>query len=192
MATSWQVAGDYLETCSCDFLCPCLPSNLADPPTKGWCTFAMVFRVGSGRYGAVSLDGLAFAVVGHTPGRMADGNWSVGVITDERGSAEQREALAAIASGQAGGPMAALGPLVGRVLGVEPPAPLTMVIAPGGEVLYRKEGTFDILEVRRIILAAMPDTSGYIGSKAYWMRAVDEMKKKRGTRTEPATAGSKK
>jgi hypothetical protein len=67
-----------------------------------------------------------------------------------------------------------------------------MVIAPGGEVLYRKEGAFDILEVRRIILAAMPDTSGYIGSKADWMRAVDEMKKKRGTRTEPASAGSKK
>src|SRR5687767_4991121 len=66
--------------------------------------------------------------------------------------------------------------------------PLTMVIAPGGEVLYKKEGTFDILVVRRIILAAMPDISGYIGSKAYWMRAVDEMKKKRGTRTEPASA----
>ena len=39
-------------------------------------------------------------------------------------------------------------------------APLTMVIAPGGEVLYKKEGKIDILEVRRIILAAMPDTKG--------------------------------
>ena len=69
-----------------------------------------------------------------------------------------------------------------------PSAPLTMVVAPGGNVLYRKEGKFDILEVRRIILAAMPDTSGYIGSKAYWMRAVEEMKKKRGTASEPAAA----
>lgn len=69
-------------------------------------------------------------------------------------------------------------------------APLTMVIAPGGEVLYKKEGKFDILEVRRTILAAMPDTSGYIGSKAYWMRAVDAMKKKGGTSSEPA-AGKK-
>ena len=51
-----------------------------------------------------------------------------------------------------------------------------MVIAPGGKVLYQKEGKFDILEVRRIILAAMPDTSGYIGSKAYWMNAIAEMK----------------
>jgi len=59
-----------------------------------------------------------------------------------------------------------------------PAAPLTMVIAPGGEVLYRKEGKIDILEVRRAILAAMPDTKGYIGSKAYWMRTLAELKAK--------------
>ena len=57
-------------------------------------------------------------------------------------------------------------------------APLTMVIAPGGEVLYKKAGKIDILEARRVILAAMPDTSGYIGSKAYWMKALAEARKK--------------
>jgi peroxiredoxin len=57
-----------------------------------------------------------------------------------------------------------------------PAQPLTMVIAPGGQVLYRKEGKIDILEVRRTILAAMPDTKGYIGSKAYWERTVAELK----------------
>lgn len=56
-------------------------------------------------------------------------------------------------------------------------APLTMVLAPGGEVLYRKEGKIDILEVRRHILAAMPDTSGYIGSKAYWTKALADSRK---------------
>jgi peroxiredoxin len=55
--------------------------------------------------------------------------------------------------------------------------PLTMVIAPGGNVLYQKEGKVDILEVRRIILANMPDTRGYIGSKAYWMNALAEQRK---------------
>jgi hypothetical protein len=54
-----------------------------------------------------------------------------------------------------------------------------MVIAPGGAVLYRKEGPVDILEVRRVILASMPDTSGYIGSKAYWMKAVAAAQKRR-------------
>jgi hypothetical protein len=59
-----------------------------------------------------------------------------------------------------------------------PDTPLTMVIAPGGEVLYRRAGPIDILEVRRVILAAMPDTSGYIGSKAYWTKAVQRMQKR--------------
>jgi peroxiredoxin len=57
-----------------------------------------------------------------------------------------------------------------------PSMPLTMVIAPGGEVLYKKEGKIDILEVRRTILAAMPDTKGYIGSQAYWVKTVAELK----------------
>ncbi|MEO7189916.1 MAG: redoxin family protein [Vicinamibacterales bacterium] len=58
-----------------------------------------------------------------------------------------------------------------------PSMPYTMVIAPGGEVLYQKEGKIDILEVRRAILAAMPDTSGYIGSKAYWVSVLASAKK---------------
>jgi peroxiredoxin len=58
-------------------------------------------------------------------------------------------------------------------------SPFTMVIAPGGEVLYQKEGKIDIIEVRRHILAAMPDTRGYIGSKAYWMASLEAAKKVR-------------
>src|SRR3990170_7409090 len=58
-----------------------------------------------------------------------------------------------------------------------PGAPLTMVIAPGGNVLYKKEGKIDILAVRRIVLANMPDTGGYIGSRAYWVKALAEATK---------------
>ena len=50
---------------------------------------------------------------------MGHGNWSVGLVIDERASAEQREAITAIASGAAGGPMAALSGLIGKFLGVE-------------------------------------------------------------------------
>jgi hypothetical protein len=120
MATpSWQIKGNYYETCSCDFVCPCVPAHMTVRPTKGSCTFAMAYQIERGKYGDVSLDGLGFIVLGLTPEEMAKGNWSVGVIADERASAAQREAITAIASGSAGGPMAALSGLVGKFLGVE-------------------------------------------------------------------------
>jgi hypothetical protein len=123
-STSWSVKGQYYETCSCDFVCPCLPAQLAAKPTRESCTFAMAFQIERGRYGAVSLDGLGFIVLGFTPEAMGKGNWSVGLVTDERASAEQREAITAIASGGAGGPMAAMSGLIGKFLGVES-APIT-------------------------------------------------------------------
>ena len=116
---AWQVSGDYFEACSCDFVCPCPTSGLTATPTKGHCDAGLVFHVERGRHGTTSLDGLNFAVLLHTPGPMISGNWTVGVVLDERASAAQREALTGIASGQAGGPMAALGPLVGRFGGAE-------------------------------------------------------------------------
>ena len=120
MATqSWQVSGQYYETCSCDYVCPCLPGQMAARPSKGSCTFAMAFQIDHGSYGAVSLDGLGFILLGFTPEAMGKGNWSVGVLADDRARAEQRDAIATIASGAAGGPMAALSGLVGKMLGVE-------------------------------------------------------------------------
>jgi hypothetical protein len=119
MALSWEVSGQYYETCSCDFECPCILGQMAVRPTKGSCTFAMAFQIERGRYGALTLDGLGFIVLGLTPEEMGKGNWSVGVIADDRANPEQRDALTAIASGGAGGPMSALSGLVGRFLGVE-------------------------------------------------------------------------
>lgn len=120
MATpAWKVNGQYYETCNCDFVCPCVPGQLAVSPSKGSCTFAMAFQIDRGRYGSVSLDGLGFIVLGFAPEAMGKGNWSVGLIADERASVEQREAITAIASGAAGGPMSALSGLIGKFLGVE-------------------------------------------------------------------------
>jgi hypothetical protein len=120
MATpAWQVEGQYYENCSCDFVCPCVPGQMQAKPTKGSCTFLMGFQIERGRYGDVALDGLGFVVIGYTPEEMGKGNWSVGVLIDQRANAEQRDAITGIASGGAGGPMAALSGLVGKFLGVE-------------------------------------------------------------------------
>jgi hypothetical protein len=117
--SSWQISGQYMETCNCALLCPCITSNLAARPTDGECKAAVAMRIDKGAKDGVQLDGLAFIVMMHSPGPMAEGNITVGLIIDQAASDEQANAISAIATGEAGGPMAALGPLVGKVAGIE-------------------------------------------------------------------------
>ena len=113
----WAIKGDYFETCNCDYLCPCIYTRMEAMPTHGDCKVSMVFTIKKGHFGPLTLDGLTFAVLGHAPGPMADGNWRVGLIIDEKASAEQAKAIETICSGQAGGPMAMMAPLVGDYAG---------------------------------------------------------------------------
>ena len=118
MAT-WQISGEYMETCNCTLLCPCITSNLAALPTEGDCKAAVTLRIDKGHKDGVKLDGVSFIVMIHAPGAMGAGNMAVGLIVDSGASDQQVEAVSAIATGAAGGPMAALVPLVGRIAGVE-------------------------------------------------------------------------
>jgi hypothetical protein len=115
---AWAVSGDYFESCSCDYICPCITGQNAGIPSKGSCTFAAVYHIAKGRYGTTALDGLNAAWVGRTPEAMGAGNWSVGVIVDELANAEQQKALAAIFGGQEGGPISWMAPAFGTDLGV--------------------------------------------------------------------------
>ncbi len=45
--------------------------------------------------------------------------------------------------------------------------PFTVLLAPDGKVIYQKQGEIDILELRKAILANLPD-SDYVGHRAYW------------------------
>ena len=118
MAT-WQISGEYMETCNCAFLCPCITSNLTARPTEGDCKAAIAMRIDKGKKEGVSLDGVSFMVMMHSPGVMGNGNITVGLIIDSGASDGQVEAIGAIASGAAGGPLAALAPLIGNMAGVE-------------------------------------------------------------------------
>lgn len=99
----WRISGEYLESCNCDYLCPCIYTNPQGEATLGNCTAALVFRIDEGRSGEVALDGLCFALLIRSGRVMADGNWAFACVIDERADAAQRAALSAIASGEAGG-----------------------------------------------------------------------------------------
>jgi hypothetical protein len=64
----------------------------------------LVFRIDAGSYGDTTLDGLKFALVIRSGKIMADGNWVFAGVVDERANDTQRQALAAIIGGEAGGP----------------------------------------------------------------------------------------
>ena len=116
MADQWHVHGTYFEACNCQIACPC---NFTNAPTEGECKVVVAWHVDEGRYGPVDLAGLNTALFAYAPGHMLEGKWQVALYTDERASQEQAEALGKIFSGQEGGHLAALGPLIGEVLGVK-------------------------------------------------------------------------
>ncbi len=101
--SAWQLRGDYMESCNCDYLCPCVYTNPQGETTHEHCTAALVFHVAEGRHGAQRLDGLSFALLIRSGRIMADGNWSFAVVVDAAADPAQRTALGAIAAGEAGG-----------------------------------------------------------------------------------------
>ena len=115
---AWKIAGSYFETCSCDVVCPCTAS-LALGATHDYCRVVLVFHVKDGEVEGVDVSGLTVAAVAETPKVMTDGNWKLGVFIDAAASDEQAAKLGGVFSGALGGPMEALGPLVGENLGVE-------------------------------------------------------------------------
>jgi hypothetical protein len=115
---AWNLKGTYFETCSCEFICPC-NASLAHGATYDRCRVVLVFNITEGDVEGTDIGGLKVAAIAETPKVMTDGNWRLGVFIDDRASDEQAEKLLGVFSGQLGGPMAALGPLVGENLGVE-------------------------------------------------------------------------
>jgi hypothetical protein len=115
---SWKLEGSYFETCSCDVICPCTAS-LALGATNDRCNAMLVFNVQSGEVDGTDVSGQTVAAIADTPKVMSEGNWRLGVFIDAAASDEQAEKLGAVFSGALGGPMEALGPLVGENLGIE-------------------------------------------------------------------------
>jgi hypothetical protein len=92
---------------------------LALGATNDYCRVVLVFTVKDGEVEGVDVSGLTVAALAETPKVMIDGNWRVGVFIDAAASDEQAEKLGGVFSGALGGPMEALGPLIGENLGVE-------------------------------------------------------------------------
>jgi hypothetical protein len=115
---AWSIEGRYFECCNCEVVCPCSVS-----PFQGadydHCLVVEAFHVDSGEIEGVDVAGTMVAVVGELPKYILEGNWRVGLLVDEAASDEQVAKLAAVFSGELGGPPAVLSGLIGEMLGVD-------------------------------------------------------------------------
>jgi len=99
-------------------MCPC-NTSFDHGATYDFCRVSLIFNIREGDVDGTDIGGLKVAIIADTPKVMTEGNWRLGVFVDENASDEQAEKLVGVFSGQLGGPMGALAPLVGEVLGVE-------------------------------------------------------------------------
>jgi len=116
---AWRLKGTYFENCNCNVACPCTVSGLTLRADNERCRVVLVFHVDAGEIEGVDVSNRSIAVLADTPPQMLDGKWRVGVFMDEAASPKQEEKLGAVFSGKLGGPMAALAPLIGEMMGME-------------------------------------------------------------------------
>jgi hypothetical protein len=149
MPNSWKISGSYFETCSCDVACPCI---FLSPPTNGDCTALLAWHIDQGRFDDINLDGFNAVLAVNSPGHMMEGKWKVALYVDEKADQSQQAALMQIFSGQAGGHLANLGPLIGEVLGAKP-APIE----------YRSEGKRRSMHIGETAAAEIEAVAGQDG-----------------------------
>ena len=96
----WSFKADYVETCNCDYGCPC---NFSGFPTYGFCRALVLYSISSGNYGNVKLDGMDVIYAGSWPKAIHEGNGTVQLFISKQATEEQKNAIVKIFSGQAKG-----------------------------------------------------------------------------------------
>ena len=115
---AWSLTGDFIETCSCNMLCPCWYGvKELMVMDQGWCASAWLLRVRQGSADGVDLGGRTVALAVDFPGpTLYDGNGTARLYIDDSAGADQRRELESILQGAKGGPMAILGGLITKWL----------------------------------------------------------------------------
>jgi len=96
----WSLECDYMETCNCDFGCAC---NFSGLPNFGRCEALVGYHIRRGHFGDVPLDDLDFIYAASWPKAIHEGDGTFCVYISDRATSSQREAIADITYGRAGG-----------------------------------------------------------------------------------------
>ena len=94
---SWTFKAEYVETCNCDYGCPC---NFNGTPYNGLCRALALFHIRSRNYGDTSLDGIDVICAFSRPKAIHDGYDTAQLFISKFTSIEQRNSIITIFSGQ--------------------------------------------------------------------------------------------
>ncbi|HEX9124151.1 MAG TPA: DUF1326 domain-containing protein [Actinomycetota bacterium] len=148
---AYEIEGDYFEACNCEASCPCI---MLSPATEDTCDLVFGWHVASGHKDGVSLAGLNVALAVRSPKQMTDGGWTAALYLDERADPAQTEALQTIFSGQAGGHLANVAPLIGTVTGVQ-----------SAPIVFEKRDGVRTLRVADLMEAEVEELRGMDGER---------------------------
>jgi hypothetical protein len=96
----WQITIDYVETCNCDFGCPC---NFSGFPTDGFCRGIILHHIKYGFFGETNLGGIDVVYIGSWPGAIHEGDGTLKIYVSRDTNEEQRDAVVRIFYGRARG-----------------------------------------------------------------------------------------
>jgi hypothetical protein len=98
---NWYMKADYVETCNCDFGCPC---NFIGFPTYGYCRALVLYHIKEGNCGdSIKLDGLDVIYAVSWPKAIHEGNGTLQLFITKNANEEQRQAIVNIFTGKAKG-----------------------------------------------------------------------------------------
>jgi len=102
---AWRLRGTYLEACNCEAICQCrrIGGRQGGRSTYGICEGALSWAIEDGHADGVDLAGLGVVLAVRYSDDEPGSPWTFFVYVDERGDDAQREALAAIFTGDLGG-----------------------------------------------------------------------------------------
>ena len=96
----WNIKADYVETCNCDYGCPC---NFNGFPTYGFCRALVLYHIKSGSYGSTKLDGIDVIYAGSWPKAIHQGSGTMQLFISKKVTEDQRKAIVNIFMGKAKG-----------------------------------------------------------------------------------------
>lgn len=106
-STQWQMEAEYLQSCNCDYGCPC---NFNSLPTYGNCEALVAYKIRKGNFGNIKLDNVTFAWGLWWPKAIHLGNGIGKLYVDKKATPDQVKAIEEITSGKHGGGVFAIFP----------------------------------------------------------------------------------